>query len=342
MSYYTTTGLLAALQAMDRPTAFLRDTYFPNVVESPDEEIAIDKMLTRKKMAPFVSPDVPAKERAIRGRKVETFTPAYVKPMSTIRPNDLIKRAHGERFGGGIAPAQREAETINQILLDHEDEITRREEWMCAQILRTGSVTVSGEDYETQIVDFQRPAGHTVALTTTARWGETGVDPLANIRAWATTTQKACGGVVRPVVMGADAAEIFQKDAEVREILDNRRQAGGQMQLGPVAAGAQGEPMAYLGSIGIFDFWTYSQWFEDDDGNEVEVWPAYGVGLIAPSVFMGNMAYGSILDMDGLVPLARFPKEVTTDNPSRRSILTQSAPLPVPSEVSGSFFATVR
>lgn len=342
MSLYTTTGLLAALAAMDRPTAFLRDTFFPNVVESPDEEIAIDKLLKRKKMAPFVSPDVPAKERAIRGRKVETFKPAYVKPMSTIRPNDLVKRAHGERFGGGVTPASREADIVNQILLDHEDEITRREEWMCAQILRTGSVTVEGEDYETQIVDFQRPAGQTVALSGTDRWGEEGVKPLRTIRSWATLTQKASGGAVSQVVMGAGAAEIFQEDADVREVLDNRRQSGGSMQLGPVAVGAEGQPMAYLGSIGQFDFWTYSQWFEDDSGNEVEVWPEYGVGLIAPASFAGNMAYGAILDMDALVPMARYPDYVEEKNPSRRSIITQSAPLPVPSEVSGSFFATVR
>lgn len=342
MSLYTTTGLLAALAAMDRPTAFLRDTFFPNVVESPDEEVAIDRLLTRRKMAPFVSPDVPAKERAIRGRKVETFKPAYVKPMSTIRPNDLVKRAHGERFGGGVAPASREADLVNQILLDHEDEITRREEWMCAQILRTGSVTVEGEDYESQVVDFQRPAGQTVALTLTDRWGEADISPLDNIRAWATTTQKACGGAVSQVVMGAEAAAIFQKDANVREILDNRRQSGGAMQLGPVSAGAEGSPMSYLGSIGQFDFWTYSQWFEDDAGNEVEVWPEYGVGLLSPSAFAGNMAYGAILDMDALVPMARFPDYVEVKNPSRRSIITQSAPLPVPSDVTGSFFATVR
>lgn len=338
---YDTTALIAMIDAMDRPTAFLRDTFYSNVVNSPDEEIAIDRMLKRKKMAPFVSPDVPAKERALRGRKVETFRPAYVKPFNTIRPNDVVKRQAGEDIGGTLTPAERRPALVSQTLLDQDDEITRREEWMCAQIIRAGSVTVAGEDYETQIVDFQRDGGQTVALTGVSRWGEAGVNPLSSIRSWSTTTQKASGGAVRNVIMGTGAAEILQDDPQLLEKLDNRRQRSGSFELGPIAAGVNDEPVAYLGSIGQFDFWQYSQWFEDDDGNEIEIWPEYGVGMIG-SAFGGNMAYGAILNMDSLVPVSRYPTNWMEHNPSREQLMTEAAPLPVPSDVSGSFFALVR
>ena len=342
MGLYDTTQLVAALDAMDRPQAFLRDKFFTKRVLSNDEEIAIDKLLKRRKMAPFVSPDVPAKERALRGRKVETFVPATLKPMGTVRPNDLVKRAHGEQIGTGISPQERRPGVVNQLLSDQDDEITRREEWMCANTLRSGIITVSGEDYETQIVDYGRAANQTVILTGASRWGETGVSILDNIGDWASLTQKASGGVVVPVVLGSSAARLFQKDADVREILDNRLQIGGNMQLGPVATGAQDAHAAYLGSIGAFDFYTYSQWFENDDGSEYEIWPEYGVGMVAEGSFDGMMAYGAILDMDSLVPTERFPQNFETKNPSREHIITQSAPLSVPSEIAGSFFATVR
>lgn len=343
ISLYSTVELIRALDAMDRPTAWLRDTMFGNIVTSDAEEIAIDRLLKRKKMAPFVSPDVPAKERALRGRKVETFKPAYVKPLNTIRPNDLVKRAHGEPIGGTMSLADRRPQIINQTLLDQDDEITRREEWMCAQILKTGSVTVSGEDYETQVVDFQRPAGHSMALTTTDRWGETGVDPLKTIRTLATTVQKGSGAVVTQVIMGAEAAELFQNDEKVQKIMENRRSSDtAAFRLTQDAAGAQGSPAAYLGSIGQFDYWTYSQWFEDDAGNEIELWPTYGVGLMAPNGFAGNMAYGAILDMESLASVSRFPSNYTEKNPSRELLMTQSAPLPVPSDITASAFMTVR
>lgn len=341
MSLFDTTTLIGMVDAMDRPTAFLRDTFFPNVVTSNDEEVAIDKMLSRKKMAPFVSPDVPAKERAARGRKVESFRPAYVKPMSTIRPNDLVKRQAGEGIGGQLSPADRRTSVVSQTLLDQDDEITRREEWMCAQVLRSGQVVVDGDDYERQVVDFSRAAGQTVALTSAARWGESGVKPLSNLKTWATLTQKASGGAVRNVILGTGAADLLQNDADLATKLDNNRQISGSFELGPIAAGEDGMPAVYIGSIGVFNFWQYAQWFEDDAGSEVEIWPEYGVGMVS-SAFRGNMAYGAILDMDALVPVSRFPKNFMTDNPSREHLLTQSAPLPVPSDVSGSFFATVR
>lgn len=341
MSLFDTTALIGMVDAMDRPTAFLRDTFFPNVITSDDEEVAIDKMLSRKKMAPFVSPDVPAKERALRGRKVETFQPACVKPLNTIRPNDLVKRQAGENIGGQLSPADRRTSVIAQTLLDQDDEITRREEWMCAQVIRSGQVIVDGEDYERQVVNFGRASGQTVALSGSSRWGETGVKPLSNLKSWATLTQKASGGAVRNVILGTGAAELLQDDAELESKLDNRRQATGNFELGPVAAGDNDEPAVYIGSIGVFNFWQYAQWFEDDDGNEVEIWPEYGVGMVS-SAFRGNMAYGAILDMDALVPLSRFPKNFMENNPSREHLLTQSAPLPVPSDVTGSFFGTVR
>jgi len=342
MSLYTTTALALALTAMDRPQAFLRDTFFPNNIFSETEEIAIDKLLTRKKMAPFVSPDVPAKERAIRGRKVETFAPATLKPMGTVRPGGLLKRAHGEEFGANPAPADRKLGAINQLLSDQDDEITRREEWMCSHALRSGIVTVSGEDYETQIVDYGRDPEQTIILLGASRWGEPGVSIFDDISDWSTLVQTKSGGVVTRIVLGSGAARLFQKDDEVKEALNNRRQSDGVLQFGPVATGGEDNHAAYLGSIGQFDFYTYSQFFENDDGSQFEVWPEFGVGVVAQNVFAGNMAYGAILEMDVLLAVSRYPKNFETQNPSREHIITHSAPLPVPAEIAGSLFALVR
>lgn len=340
---YTTSELIGALDAMDRPVAFMRDKYFSRIVESDAEEIAIDKMLRRRNMAPFVSPDVPAKDRKKRGRSVETFSPASVKPLNTVRPSDLLKRAHGEKIGERLTPGERKPALINQILLDQDDEITRREEWMAAQILQKGEVKIEGEDYPTVIMDFNRPAAHTKALTSSARWGESGVSIKDNITAWATLVQKSSGGVVADIVLGAEAAQLFQSDDEIKELLNNRKQVDTDgFRLMPVAAGSNDHPAAYLGSIGQYDFVTYTQFFTDDAGNEIEVWPSYGCGVISRGGLAGNMAYGAILDLDSLVPTSRFPTNFNEKNPSREVVMTQSRPLPVPSDVSGSLFTLVR
>lgn len=145
------------------------------------------------------------------------------------------------------------------------------------------------------------------------------------------------------MILGAEAAELLQTDPEIRDILDNRRQMGGEMQLGPVAAGSEDMVAIYLGTVGQFNFWQYTQLFQDDQGNDIEVWPSFGAGIIAPSQFQGFMAHGAIQDVAAqLRPLTRFPKMWNVEDPSATFLMTQSAPLPVPGDASASLFAMVR
>jgi hypothetical protein len=99
------------------------------------------------------------------------------------------------------------------------------------QILRTGAVTVSGEDYETQVVDFSRDAALTITLSGGSRWGQTGVSPRKNLNTWSALVASKSGANPTQVVMDPLAAELFTSDSDVRTILDNRRQAGGELEL---------------------------------------------------------------------------------------------------------------
>ncbi|MEM1046478.1 MAG: major capsid protein [Pseudomonadota bacterium] len=344
MGPYSTTRLIQARKPLDMPTAFIRDRFFgggsPILFET--DEIAFDKLKMRRKLAPFVSPTVPGRARKPRGRQVETFVPAYVKPKHEISPEENFVRSLGEEFNGDRSPEIRYAENVVQRLSDQEWEITRTEEWMCCQAWRTGAIVVDGEDYETQTIDYSRDSSLTNQLATTARWGEAGVKPLNDLRLWAKNISTIAGGNVTDVVMGPEATAIFQADADVREILDNRRQAGGQVQMGPIVTGGQDMVAQYIGFIGQFDFWQYSQKFEDEAGNLVDFWPEYGVGLVAPGQFDGMMAYGAIKDNRALRAMRRFPKMWEQDDPSADFLMTQSAPLPVPGEVNASAYIEVR
>jgi len=340
---FSTVALAAVIESRDRPTAWIRDTFFPNGFQSDSEEIAFDKLKRRRNVAPFVSPLVPGRERAIRGRQTTTFTPAYVKPKNTIRPGEGFRRRPGERIGGEMSAEDRYLQTVTDTLFDQDDEITRREEIMAAEALKSGKITVSGEDYETQVVDYARKAELTVALTGANRWGENGVKVRTSIRDWGTRVAKASGGAATEIILGAEAAELLQTDEEMRQLLDNRRQADGVMQLGPIAAGSEDMVAVYLGSVGQFNYWQYTQLFQDDAGNDIEVWPSYGVGVVSPSQLQGFMAHGAIQDTGArLAPLSRFAKMWEQQDPSATMLMTQSAPLPVPGDANASLFALVR
>ncbi|RVL88181.1 major capsid protein [Sinorhizobium meliloti] len=337
----STAELVAVLPPRDRPEAFLRDRYFSTTVLSDMEQIVFDKILPDRELAPFVHPDVPGKDSANRGFKATSFTPAYVKPQNTLRPGGNMIRMPGEPIGGRNSPSQRYAYNLATIIDDQDQRITRREEFMCSQVIRTGQVIVEGEDYPTQTVNFGRNAALTIALAGAARWGEAGVDPMDDIKEWAQLLSDTGGFTAREVLLGPGAAGLLKKSPRFLEALDNRRQDGGIMQLGPVSTGAENKYYAVLGTIGELTFIQYSQPYTVG-GVRNNFWPSMGLGIFDPFGFMGHFAYGAILDNDALLSMERFPDMWRERNPSRTIVQTQAAPLPIAPEPDASLFALVR
>lgn len=336
-----TAELVTVLPPRDRPEAFLRDTLFPTVVLSDQEEIVFDAILPDRELAPFVHPDVPGKDSSNRGFKATSFKPAYVKPQNTLRPSQNMIRIPGERIAGDLSPDQRYAYNLATMIEDQDLRITRREEWMCSSIIRTGSVVVEGEDYPTQTVNFGRDGSLTIGLSGAARWGEDGVDPLDDVDAWVDLLASVDGFAARIAILGPGAAGLLKKSPRFLEALDNRRQRDGEFQLGPVSTGAEGKYHTILGTIGQLTFVQYSQPYTVA-GMKQNFWPSYGVGVVDPYGFMGHFAYGAILDNQALRAMERFPDMWPERNPSRTIVQTQSSPLPIAPEPNASLFALVR
>ena len=94
-------------------------------------------------------------------------------------------------------------------MVDQLEMLTRRIELMAVEALRTGSITVTGEDYPTQVVNFGRAASLTKALTSAARWGETGVSPLDSLRTWSLEVAQASGATANVAIMDTKANEVL-------------------------------------------------------------------------------------------------------------------------------------
>lgn len=336
-----TAELISVLPPRDRPEAFLRDRYFPTTVLSEQEDIVFDRIIPDRELAPIVHPDVPGKDSANRSFQAKTFTPAYVKPQNTLRPKGNMIRIPGERIGGQMTPAARYAYNLATIIDDQDKRITRREEYMCSTVLRTGRVVVEGENYPTQTVDYGRNPALTIALAGASRWGEAGIDPYDDVERWLQLLVDTEGFTGREVLLGGGAAGNLKRSERFLKMLDNRRQDGGLMQLGPQTVGAEGQYFSVIGTIGEVTFLQYSQPYTVG-GVKGNFWPTHGVGIFDPFNFMGHFAYGAILENEVLLPLERFPDMWRERNPSRTIVQTQAAPLPIAPEPNASLFALTR
>lgn len=347
---YGTEELLGAFGVIDNPKRFLLEMFFPTIQTFDGERVAFDKIDRSRRKAPFVSPNIQGKVIKSQGYKALDFQPAYVKPRHVVDMSRPLKRRPGERFlGGQMSPLDRYQRAVLDNLALEDDMISRTEEWMAAQALLSGTVTVVGEDFPSMTVDYLRPSAHTVALTGSARWGQSGVSPLALLRSWNATVMQNSGFNAKVVVMDPLAADKFLADTNVRQNLNtiantpvNGAFPQGNLQLSGVLTGAVGEEVKYIGEIGGFEIWQYAQAYTEPDGTVQQLLPANTVIMGSPAGAQGVRTYGAIRDKKaGLKALERFPKMWDEEDPSVTYTMTQSAPLPVLGWAEATLAATV-
>lgn len=339
---YSTDHLLGVLSAMDRTSTPLLDLFFAEQIEFDTERIYIDKLNDANRLAPFVSPVVEGRAMRARGYSTRDFQPPYVKPKHTVTPVNALKRKAGERFGGELSPADRFDAAVADNLRIEEDAIARREEWMAAQQLRTGIFTAVGDEHPAIAVDLGRNASLTKVLAGASRWGQAGIFPFRNLATWASEVATLSGAHPGTVVMDPLATQFLQQDTEFRSLLDNRRQDSGPFNFLPLANGAIGEELVFVGRAGQFEFWQYSNTYVDDAGATQKYLPDNTVIMGSRTRAAGVRCYGAIQDVDAMRAMARFPKMWKVEDPSSMVTMIQSAPLPILQRPDATLCATVN
>jgi len=334
---YSTNVLIKVVESLIRPSSFLLDTFFPQIQTQATEEIHFDIINSTRRLAAFVSPVVAGKVVQEQGFQTETFKPAYLKLKTPLTAGGALKRSVGEQIGGSLSPQDRQMARVGMTIQDHIDQIVRRMEWMAAEALRAGQVTISGESYQTSVVNYGRDAGQTVVLTGGNRWGQAGISPLNLLQDWALGTLKLSGAHSQDVVMDIEAWKIFRADSEVQQRLETRRVNNNAMSMNAHAQVGG----VYQGTVDGFNIFTYAEWYIDDAGVTQPMLPT-GTVLMGGVGIEGVRAFGAILDdAAGLQAMEFFPKSWVPEDPAVRQVLTQSAPLVVPTRVNASFAATV-
>lgn len=344
---FDTRTMLAALEQRKPPRTFLLDTFFKNSNVSNSEYVDIDIMKGKRRLAPFVNPRLEGKVIEKRGYKTYSYKPPYIKPKMVTTAENILKRNMGQHiYAPNQGPAQKAAEQLGKDLREMDEMITRREEWMAAQILTTGKVVVKGDGVDDEI-DFLMDTTHLPTLTGTALWSDsTNSRPIDNLRTWRRLISKDSGIVPTDVIMASNVLEAFLECDQIigstggrKGLFDLRRINIGQIDPRTLPNG-----VIYYGTItelGL-DLWTYDEWYVDewDDETEKSMVPDGKVIMGSPNA-RTQRQYGAIQDLDATAAVARFPKSWTEKDPPARFVMLQSAPLPSMHQVDAFLCATV-
>lgn len=321
---------------------WLLDRFFPNVITSDSEYVSIDVDIGKRRMAPFVSPLVQGKLIESRRFQTNTFKPAYIKDKRAPDLRKPVRRQIGERIGGEMSAAERMQANLAFEMTDQIDMLNRRLEWMAAQVLKAGSVLITGEGFPDTLVDFNRDAALTVTLVGTAKWDSTAADPAGNISSWANTILKLSGSVPTDIVFSPTAFTNFIRDVKIRDAIVFDTARFRDIQKANVNLGVQTKLGAqYKGNWGSYDLWIYNDWYVDDNDVQQRMLPDGSLFLSGPDM-MGTRAFGAIMDPAfNYGPMAYAPKSWLKEDPAQRFLLMQSSPIVIPSRVNTTLFANV-
>ena len=342
INFFDTYTLIALAEELAPRATFFRDRYFKT---GAGDIFRSEKVLTEyrkgdRKIASFVSPragDIPTDRN---GYSVREYTPPYIAPSRLLTVDDLKKRGFGEALYSTLSEAQRAAKIHLDDLRELDDRISRREEWMCAQVMINNACTMqeyidektAGEKLHVQFYDGT--SEHT--YTTSAKWNATDGDPFGDIKNMCRLLS-ARGLKAADLVLGSDAYDAFLALSSVQKLLDRNS--------GIIVGKIDEELSAYDGVVygGTLNFGGFrlnvisvDETYEDESGASAKFFPATSAMVTAPDC--GHMMYGSVTQIDygekDFVTYAskRVPKFIIDEEHDIRKLRLASRPLAAPKQ----------
>lgn len=329
---YSTWELLGVFYHME-PVQTMFSDMFMDTYMFTGEFIEFSKIRSRRQLAPFVLPTQQGRPIFGMGETVERYKPAYIKPKDALYDTDVAQRVAGlgHLIGEPQTPKQQHDALIAAIMQMHNETIRRRWEWMAAQAIIYGKVTIQDEGYPEATVDFRRASAHTKTRTSGSRWGDTGVDIFDDLQAAIDTMGQAkFGGAPNKLILGKKVWPVFSKDSRIEKLLnkDLRNTSNTRFNLG-LGDGMTYELKGYLNNnLPVYAYWDY---YENADGDDTDYMPQTSALLINEQGMRGAKCFGTIFDKKAnFQPLPIFPKMWDTEDPGSTMIMCQSAPLFVP------------
>jgi len=336
---YETKTMLAPFEQGPLVSTFLRDTFFGGRQFAQTPLIEFDFRRGRRKMAPFVAPLVGGKLMERQGFETRYFRAPRIAPVRALRTPDLEARMMGETIYSQRSPADRAAELLAEDAIFCDEAITRREEWMCRNVLVNGSITVTADTGYQMVVDYtQSSAGaannHYVPAV---KWDvASGSDPLADLETARLATIKDSGIAPNVALFGVNAAKVFIRNPQVAVLLDKQR-----FEIAGIQPIIQSNSVIRFGRAPGLELYEYAEYFEDDVGTIFPMLPDNFVMLLSTNV-PNKIVYGAFTQLEDAkakrfvtYQQARIPFVYGDEEGGSLFYRLTSCPLPMPADILG-------
>lgn len=207
---------------------------------------------------------------------IKEFTPPFYDEYTIITGDDLDVRHMGDHEFVNRSYVETLQYLVLKAFRRYQNKIVRAIELQASQMIFEGKVLLQNND----VIDVQRDASLTVVNAGTDLWSDPASDPVAQLGALADAVYDKSGLKTNICLMGAQAFANFKTHEKVLKSLDNRR-----VELGSINPQALGNGSYYQGTIQLLDtvvdIYTYSEKYNDKDGNLQSFIPSNKVALMS-------------------------------------------------------------
>jgi len=290
-----TNAVIAVYREAVTPTSFLR-SFFPNVF-SRTKYVSIDVKRNNEKIAVDVLRGTGSNLNKKSRSTLKTLEPPYYAEGFNVNELDLYDTAFGTLDPSLMGQVAQEAADT---LVECKNKIERSKEKQCADVLRTGVITLVNGDN----IDFKRKSQSLVDGGAGTYWTVSSVDPDVIMQAAGDFLRQKgkMEGFVINVIMGAGAFNAFTSNPIRQDKLDIRRMDTGSINM-PQRNSLGG---SYHGQVSagsyVFNVWTYNEGYTNDAGTFVKYLDDTEC-IFLPENTSFKMAHGVVPQLPGMTPM---------------------------------------
>lgn len=340
IDFYTPRTMKGALKRILPVRTFFKSRFFGNSVTFPTKTVSFEFKDAKRRLAPYVSDRIGSKSVERDGYEIKTFMPTLVAPDRPITEDTLAQKLLGESLiNSGVTPDERAASIAAQDLMDLQEMVTRRIEYMCARVKQDGALSIIGDGVNRK-VDYEFE--NIVEVESSDVWTPDS-DIMGMLGAGGEELSKF-GVNPDMLILGTAAAEKFLDNKKILRLLDNRR-----VEIGEIRPSDMENGIRYLGRVATpkitIEIYSYGEWYPDDqdldEDGEPKLKPLVDpeTAILQSSTEQNSILYGAItLSNTKTEEFETYMDEVVPDSwmtkkPAQRFISLSSRPLPMPHDL---------
>jgi len=318
--YFNKRVLTGTIEKRKVVPSLFKDLFFKRRPPSRASKFDLEIISGGKTLVPFVTPVEGGTLVSKRAREMKTVTAPRMRPKVHYTAPELLEVPEP-----GASPILKPGVTEGEIkrsvagdLQDIKDDCELTTEYMCAQALCGGKITVNQDNIQFEI-DYQMPAAHQIVLGAGAMWNDSGVDPSKTINMASDLIIDEMGMAPNVMVCGKNAANAFKRNPFVEGDMDKR-----DFNIGELAPRVG---QLRFGHYEGLDCFRYGGTYTDGAGNvSTMMHPDYV--LIGVTDADAVIEYGLPADLECSGPTEYFTKAHVESDPSGVEFITETRPLP--------------